>query len=192
MHDVEGKIVPLMEGGVVRILPVMNEAGEPDKDVTRKHHEHMWESLEGKDGVKNHHHHHHGFHRSHSFGGRYVTSSYSCRLPSDSLTRLHRALLDLTPAEFITMAFVLGTGIGSILHFIFMICLISIRYFRCDGKTRAERRAACKARRATRREERNVKREGRVRLDGEEGGEVVGEELPSYEDGEGVKLDEKA
>ncbi len=84
------------------------------------------------------------------------------------------------------MAFVLGAGLGSILHFIFMIFLISIRYFRCEGNTRAERRAARNAKRAAR-------REGRVKLEGEEGVEIATEEvLPGYEEGESPKLVEKA
>jgi len=99
------------------------------------------------------------------------------------LTRrsLHRALHNLTPAESITMAFVLGTGIGSILHFIFMIFLISVRHFRCNRGARAERRAACRARRAAR-------REGTVRLEGEE---AVSEQLLVYQEGQAVQITEK-
>lgn len=82
------------------------------------------------------------------------------------------------------MAFVLGAGIGSILHFIFMIFILTIRLFRCNRTTWAERRAGRKARRAARRA---VRREGRVRLEGEEA-----EVLPSYAEGETAKLVEKA
>ena len=80
------------------------------------------------------------------------------------------------------MAFVLGAGIGSILHIFFMVCLISVRHCRGGGASRVERRAARKARRAAR-------REGRVRLEGEN---AVQEVLPSYDDDAVAKLDEKA
>ena len=99
--------------------------------------------------------------------------------------RLHRALHNLKSAESIAFAFVLGAGIGSILHLIFMLFLISFRHFRCARPDRAERRAARKARRAAR-------REGGVKLRGEEGEVVESESLPSYEEGEGAKLVEKA
>ena len=70
MQDAENKIIPLMEGGVIRILPVTNEAGGRDMDAKNKHLEHaVWKSLEGKEGIR---HVHHGHHKAHSFGGRYV------------------------------------------------------------------------------------------------------------------------
>ena len=108
------------------------------------------------------------------------------RVRLNDATSLHRAVHNLTYAESITMAFVLGAGLGSILHFFFMLCLISIRHFGgCSSRTHAERRAARKARRAAR-------REGVVRLEGEDDVKVVQEELPTYEEGESVKLVEKA
>lgn len=161
LHAAESKVVPLMEGVVVRIPSVMDNPSEAQP----KHQQTLtWESLEGKEGVKHHHHHGHQTQMALSFGGR-----------------LHRALHNLTPAESITMAFVLGTGIGSILHFIFMICLISMRHFRCGGKNRAGRKAARKARRMARRED-------RVRLDGDE----TVEEPPKYQEGEALEVVEKA
>lgn len=56
------------------------------------------------------------------------------RSPTDD-TRLQRALRALTPVEALIVAFVLGSGIGSILHFIFMLCLLAIR--KCRAATRA-------------------------------------------------------
>ena len=70
MSEGQGRIVPLMEGGVVRILPVMNEAGQPDHDVTSKHRDHAnWKSLEGNAGVR-HHRHRVGQRQATSFSGR--------------------------------------------------------------------------------------------------------------------------
>lgn len=105
--------------------------------------------------------------------------------------RLHRAMLHLSPAEAITLAFVLGAGIGSIMHLIFMLFLISIRRIRGGGcrSVRSEaRRAARRERRQARKAAKAAKRVGEVRLEGEENEEV----LPSYEDNEGDRLVEKA
>lgn len=70
LHAAESKVVPLMEGVVVRIPPVMDNPSEAQP----KHPETLtWESLEGKEGVKHHHHHGHQTQMALSFGGRYVT-----------------------------------------------------------------------------------------------------------------------
>ncbi|KAK4683715.1 hypothetical protein P7C73_g6515, partial [Tremellales sp. Uapishka_1] len=44
--------------------------------------------------------------------------------------RLRRALLSLTPLESLIMAFVIGAGLGSILHCVLMLCLLSARALR--------------------------------------------------------------
>lgn len=109
--------------------------------------------------------------------------------PRADLNRLGRALKALHPTEAIAVAFVFGAGVGSILHVIFMIFLITIRLLR-GGKTStcAERRAARKARRA----ERKAIKAGGVRLEGEEGVATSEEVLPSYAEGETDRLVEKA
>jgi hypothetical protein len=100
---------------------------------------------------------------------------------------------NLTPTESLALAFVLGAGIGSILHFFFMLFLLTVRRFRC-GK--ADRRARREARRQARRQRKEARRalEGRVRL-----GEVAdadikeAEVLPAYDEGEtGRLVEEKA
>ena len=68
IHEAEDKVVPIMQGGMVKILPVMNEQGEFEQDATRKqleykHHHHgeehqAWKALEGHGGVKHYHHRH--------------------------------------------------------------------------------------------------------------------------------------
>lgn len=102
-------------------------------------------------------------------------------------------MLHLSPPEAITLAFVLGAGIGSIMHLIFMIFLISIRRLRghaeCHGSmSREARRAARRERREARKAAKAAKREGRLRLEGAEQDEV----LPSYAEGETERLVEKA
>lgn len=102
--------------------------------------------------------------------------------------------MHLSPPEAITLAFVLGAGIGSIMHLVFMIFLISLRRIRghagCrrSSASREERRAARKERREARKAAKAAKKEGRVRLEGEEQEEV----LPSYAEGETDRLVEKA
>ena len=94
---------------------------------------------------------------------------------------LQRAISSLTPTEATIFAFVIGAGIGSILHLIFMLFLISIRRMRgLKCKSRQERREARRARR-------EAGAEGAVKLVGGEG-----EVLPAYGEGEGDRLVEKA
>jgi hypothetical protein len=91
---------------------------------------------------------------------------------------LQRAISSLTPTEATIFAFVIGAGIGSILHLIFMLFLISVRRMRgLKCKSRQERREARAA----------SKSEGALKLVGGEG-----EVLPAYEEGEGDRLVEKA
>lgn len=102
---------------------------------------------------------------------------------------------NLCPTEALALAFVLGAGLGSIIHFCFMVLLLTVRRFRCRGMTREERRARRHARREERRlrkEERRAAREGRLRLEGEDSivrdDKAQGEVLPPYEEGEAVTL----
>ena len=107
-------------------------------------------------------------------------------LCSISLTpRLERALSSLTPTEATIFAFVIGAGIGSILHLIFMLFLITTRRMRgLKCKSRQERREARRARREARAAS---KSEGALKMVGGEG-----EVLPAYGEDEGGKLVEKA
>jgi hypothetical protein len=61
-------------------------------------------------------------------------------------------MLHLSPAEAIALAFVLGAGIGSILHLVFMLFLLSIRRVRGGRLSREQRRQARRERRAARRD----------------------------------------
>lgn len=65
-------------------------------------------------------------------------------------------MLHLSPAEAIALAFVLGAGIGSILHLVFMLFLLSIRRIRggrlSREQSREQRRQARRERRAARRD----------------------------------------
>jgi hypothetical protein len=101
----------------------------------------------------------------------------------DLTARLHRANLHLTPPEAIALAFVLGAGIGSIMHLIFMFFLISIRRYRGQGRGRGL------GVREERRERRRMRREARDKLIKIK---AQGEMLPSYQDGDGDRLVEKA
>jgi len=104
------------------------------------------------------------------------------------MPRLHRAILHLTPPEAIALAFVLGAGIGSIMHLIFMFFLISIRRFRGQGRGKR-----CKERRERRRMRKEARKAAKLTRDGKIVlAEVEGEVLPSYQDGEGDRLVEKA
>ena len=103
------------------------------------------------------------------------------------MPRLHRAILHLTPPEAIALAFVLGAGIGSIMHLIFMFFLISIRRFRGHGS------GGCKERRERRRMRKEARKAAKLTRDGKIAlAEVEGEVLPSFQDGEGDRLVEKA
>ncbi|ORY26487.1 hypothetical protein BCR39DRAFT_540931 [Naematelia encephala] len=175
LEEMEHKGVPLMEGGIVRILPFAPMENHRETEDERRM---RWKALEGKEGVRKHHHHSEGMHghkhwhhKAHSFGGR-----------------LHRALYNLTPTESISLAFVLGAGIGSILHFIFMICLLSLRFFRSGSC--AERRTARRERRRLRKEAKRAQREGDVVLAGAEGG-GDGDVLPSYEEDQTPSYEER-
>lgn len=76
-------------------------------------------------------------------------------------------MMNLSPTESMIIAFVLGAGIGSIIHMIFMILLITFRVMR-----------------------RSSKREGRVRLEQDQ---VEAEILPGYEESvTAVVISEKA
>lgn len=99
-------------------------------------------------------------------------------------------MLHLSPPEAITLAFVLGAGIGSIMHLIFMLFLISIRRIRGGRSPRCEARRAARRERRQARKDAKAARNGGVRLEGEEN--VSEEVLPSYADGEGDRLVEKA
>lgn len=59
------RVLPIIEGGSVRILPV-DMTGQVDQAAPHRHHGDAhagWKSLEGSNGVKKHHHHHgHGSH----------------------------------------------------------------------------------------------------------------------------------
>lgn len=79
MEDVQGKIVPLMEGGMVKILPIMNENSEDGfasvEDVDERQDEHHHRHGDGEHSHHGHagphgHHGHHRHHKAHSFGGR--------------------------------------------------------------------------------------------------------------------------
>jgi hypothetical protein len=105
----------------------------------------------------------------------------SHQYPHTDIHRLHRALNNLQPVEALALAFVLGAGLGSILHMIFAITFLAVRRLRC-GRKRA------------------IKLEEVVEQDGEVAGrewvdEKAGEveRLPNYEESdEGDKLVVKA
>jgi ABC-type Zn2+ transport system substrate-binding protein/surface adhesin len=80
----EDKVVPILEGGVVRILPVMGDAGiasgSGPTEMQAKHREGLkHEHGDGKDHkhhAHSHHSHshgHHGHRKAHAFGDRYVS-----------------------------------------------------------------------------------------------------------------------
>lgn len=93
IHGAEDKVLPIMQGGSIRILPIMNENGEfaphvgqdgPEHYPGHGHHRHHdhdreqgWKSLEGKGGVKKHHHKHQsGRYHGYSFQ---QAKTFSCR-----------------------------------------------------------------------------------------------------------------
>ncbi|OCF34882.1 hypothetical protein I317_05130 [Kwoniella heveanensis CBS 569] len=156
------------------------------------HHDHAHKGAmklaEGEEGpVHGHEHHAHG-HRHGHHGHRY-------RMAKSVAGRLHRALKNLKPAESIAMAFIIGAGLGSILHFIFMLFLLSVRSFRCgarrsrialrddhEGMTWEEARRARKMARKEARKARKAERKAQKH------GQAHGELLPAYEEGEGARL----
>jgi len=67
LEEIEGKVVPIMEGGMVSILPIMDENGlAAPHEVEGKQREHQAHPHHG-------HGHHHRHRKAHSFGGRYVS-----------------------------------------------------------------------------------------------------------------------
>lgn len=190
IHSAEDRVVPILQGGSVRILPVMDENGEFDHHVEEKHRHHGdWKSLEGKGGVKKHHHHGH-----HGYRGDRQPKSFTCRSVARRLAvfeekltiRLGKALRSLTPTEGIAVMFVLGAGLGSLIHFVFAVIFLTVRRIRGGKSTCAERRAARKTRRAARK----AAKAGPIALDGSENENE--EVLPSYAEGETAPLVEKA
>jgi len=208
LHDKEGQGIRPLE-----VLPGMFKEHKGDKVVVtyrdangnliepsvimhehKEHNKHGWSALEGKNGVKKHHHKHHEHHyaKHHGHHGHRHHKSFG--------GRLHHALRHLTPSEAITMAFVMGAGIGSILHFVFMLFLLGARRWRCSPQEREERRAIRKANKAARkaeraerkaarkadRAERKALKHGSIKLEGED-------VLPGYAESEAREvIEEKA
>jgi hypothetical protein len=104
------------------------------------------------------------------------------------MVRLGKALSSLSAFEATAVMFVLGAGLGSLLHLVFAVIFLSVRRLRGGKSTCAERRAARRARRAARKEAKEMKKQGQIVLSGTENEEV----LPSYEEGETARLVEKA
>lgn len=96
---------------------------------------------------------------------------------------------NLRPAESLALAFVLGAGLGSILHMVFMLTLLLSRRIKCGRLTKEERQARRQARRQ-RRADKKAAKKGGVRLEGDDEAicvlraPEVEEGLPRYEDGE--------
>ncbi|WVR09716.1 hypothetical protein IAU60_006792 [Kwoniella sp. DSM 27419] len=111
--------------------------------------------------------------------------------------RLHRALKNLKPHESFVVAWIIGAGLGSIIHCLFMVCLLVFRRFTkrtgtCTSirQDKKARRAARKAERKAKRAERKTRACGAIRLAGED--LFPGQEaLPAYTDEPGAKLKEK-
>ncbi|WVW81271.1 hypothetical protein I302_103262 [Kwoniella bestiolae CBS 10118] len=211
MHEVESKVIPFLEGGSVRLHPLEDQLEEseltlpspPSGDelkIWRYLEDDKWLIKSGTNGewrvpneeerpprVVVHHaneiednsegeHHHHG----HGHGrGKWMAKTMT--------GRLHRALKNLKPLESICLAFVIGAGLGSIIHFFFMLFLLSFRYLRAGCPSREERRA----RRAARHQARRERRKGSVRFADQV--QVAEEEelLPAYEAATVVAVDEK-
>jgi hypothetical protein len=92
---------------------------------------------------------------------RREVSYLTLRIGIELISRLHRAMRNLRPAESLALAFVLGAGLGSIFHMLFMVTLLLTRRIRCGRMSKEERRA----RRAERRARRSA---GAIRLEGED------------------------
>jgi len=168
------------DDGLYRILPFIPEGIIEIQDDRAQYGSRGdgWKALEGKNGVKAHHHRGGQADRASwtIHEGTYVHHEYTA---PDFMMRLNNALQNLEPHEALALAFVWGAGMGSIVHFFFMLCLITIRAIRGrHGSTREERRAARRARRQAR-------REGRIRLENEDA-------LPGYIPVQGVDVNEKA
>ncbi|WWC90194.1 uncharacterized protein L201_005127 [Kwoniella dendrophila CBS 6074] len=172
-HEVEDKVVPLLEGGSIRLHPLDIQESEltlfnDDKD-------------NGLD--RNHHHahaHKHGNQHEHGHGHRHRHGWMANTLPG----RLQKALNNLKPFESIVLAFVIGAGLGSILHLFFMLCLLSFRYFKY-GRSHSSREE-----RISRRENRKSRKNGNsVRFADQVQYQEQEELLPAYEEqGENVGL----
>ena len=68
------------------------------------------------------HHHHHG--HSHAHGHYHSHHGYHAHPHSAFLIRLRRALLALKPAEAVLMTFIVGMGLGAVLHAVgVVVCL---------------------------------------------------------------------
>ncbi|WVQ82892.1 hypothetical protein IAT38_005028 [Cryptococcus sp. DSM 104549] len=127
--------------------------------------------------------------------GREKDRKHGLRRQGNVLFRLHRALKHLTHAESIALALVTGAGIGSILHFILMIVILTVRRLRSSPEDRLSRRAARRAARKARKDARKAAKHGALYLAGEEHvpGQVEkvvvhDEELPVYDEGEDAHL----
>ncbi|WVQ94158.1 hypothetical protein IAU59_001236 [Kwoniella sp. CBS 9459] len=155
------------------------------------HHHHAYEggmamTKEGEDAEGLEHKHRHG-HVHHGHHG------HRHRMAKSVAGRLHRALKNLRPAESIAMAFIIGAGLGSILHFVFMLFLLSIRRFRSGAGSPSRSRIALRgaegedltweearrARKIARKEARKARKAER---------KAQRELLPAYEEGEGARL----
>ncbi|WWC67303.1 uncharacterized protein I206_101211 [Kwoniella pini CBS 10737] len=196
IENVENKIIPLLESGSVKILPfekfseddemkLPNEIQQEEMKWWRHLEEDKWIVRQGVKGewrlpnseelppIEIQHqssHHHHGHQHGHGFMANTIPG------------RLHKALGNLKPIESIVLAFVIGAGLGSIIHFFFMLFLLTFRYFKAGCPSKEERRS----RRLARKEARKAKKAERRGLilssnsiQGQDGEEE--ELLPAYE-----------
>ncbi|WRT63212.1 uncharacterized protein IL334_000115 [Kwoniella shivajii] len=126
----------IVKSGLQGNWRVPNHDEHPPK--THYHHNHEVKQAEPENNYHHSHRHGHG----HGHGHRHVSKTISARL--------NRALKNLKPVESIALAFVIGAGLGSIIHFFFMIFLLSFRFFKAGCPNKAERRARRAARRQAR------------------------------------------
>ncbi|KAK6904706.1 hypothetical protein I204_06695 [Kwoniella mangroviensis CBS 8886] len=215
MNEVEDKVIPFLEGGSVRLHPLVNHLTEQESELTLSSAPEelkIWRYLEDdkwliKSGINGewrvpdedevppkvvvHHNHEnengigsemeHPHRHGHGHGrGRWMAKTMT--------GRLHRALKNLKPIESICLAFVIGAGLGSIIHFFFMLFLLSFRYLRAGCPSREERRARRQARRERRKASGSVRFADQVEIAEQE------ELLPPYEAGAvtDVVVNEKA
>ncbi|WWC97565.1 hypothetical protein V866_004449 [Kwoniella sp. B9012] len=167
----------LIRSGINGEWRVPTEDEVPPKFVVHHNHEN-----ENGSSSEMEHAHRHGNGHEHGHGherGRWMAKTMT--------GRLHRALKNLKPIESICLAFVIGAGLGSIIHFFFMLFLLSFRYFRSGCPSREEKRARRQARRERRKASGSVRFADQV--------EVAEQEdlLPPYEAGTApdVVVDEK-
>ncbi|WOO85125.1 uncharacterized protein LOC62_06G008624 [Vanrija pseudolonga] len=199
-------IVPVLEGGVVRILPVVNNAGgvQPaapllnDAD-TEHHHGH---SVYHHHGHTHGHAGHHGVAVHHGYQGHYGGRHPEAHATLDAMlykwdmfrTRLGKGLTDL-PVPI--RSFVIGALVGAVLQVLFSLIFLGIR-LGCRGgscrERRAARRAARQERRAARRAAKEARRaskstkSARDEKAAEAGFTIDDEVLPSYAEGETDRL----